>query len=93
MYIKLFTKVITRRFDNKLQPPEQAGFRSGYRTNDNLQVIKTLIEKSVEYHKPLVLVFLDYEKAFDSIEHNEIFKALADCRVDHRYSAILQTYL
>ncbi|XP_029658895.1 uncharacterized protein LOC115232884 [Formica exsecta] len=74
------------------QPPEQAGFRCGYGTNNHLQVIKTLIEKSVEYNKPLVLVFVDYEKAFDSIKHNEMFrcKALADCRVDYRYSAILQ---
>lgn len=90
---KLFTKIITKRLESKLdfyQPPEQAGFRSGYGTNDHLQVIKTLIEKSVEYNKPLVLVFVDYEKAFDSIKQKEMFKALADCRVDHRYSAILQ---
>lgn len=90
---KLFTKILTKRLTSKLdfyQPTEQAGFRSGYGTNDHLQVIKTLIEKSVEYNKPLVLIFVDYEKAFDSIKHSEMFKALADCRVDHRYSAILQ---
>ena len=90
---KLFTKIITRRLEFKLdsyQPPEQAGFRAGYGTNDHLQVIKTLIEKSVEYNKPLVMVFVDYEKAFDSIRHNGMFNALADCRVDSRYSAILQ---
>ena len=33
---------------------------------------------------------MDYEKAFDSISHNEMFRALADSRVDSRYSAILQ---
>ena len=90
---KLFNKIITRRLEFKLdsyQPPEQAGFRFGYETNDHLQVIKTLIEKSVEYNKPLVMVFVDYEKAFDSIRHNGMFNALADCRVDSRYSAILQ---
>ena len=66
---KLFTKIITRRLEFKLdsyQPPEQAGFRAGYGTNDHLQVIKTLIEKSVEYNKPLVMVFVDYEKAVDN---------------------------
>lgn len=67
---KLFTKVVVRRLTPKLdsyQPKEQAGFRSGYGTNDHLQVIKTLIERCVEYNKPLVLTFVDYEKAFDSI--------------------------
>lgn len=90
---KLFTKIITARLTNKLdlyQPKEQAGFRAGYGTNDHLQVVKSLIEKSMEYNKPLVLVFVDYEKAFDSIDHHELFKALADCRIDHRYTSILR---
>lgn len=90
---KLFTKILTKRLTYKLdfyQPTEQAAFRSGYGTNDHLQVVKLLIEKSIEYNKPLVLVFVDYEKAFDSIDHTEMFKALADCRIDHRYSALIR---
>lgn len=90
---KLFTKIITARLTNKFdlyQPREQAGFRAGYGTNDHLQVMKSLIEKSVEYNKPLVLTFVDYEKAFDSINHHELFKALADCRIDHRYISLLR---
>ena len=71
---KLFMVVITKRLTNKLdsyhQPCEQAGFRSGYNTNDHLQVIKSLIEKCVKNNKPLVLIFVDYEKAFDTIDQH-----------------------
>lgn len=69
---KLLTKIINNRLVNKLdnyQPPEQAGFRSGYSTQDHLQVMRNLIEKSKEYNLPLCLAFIDFEKAFDSIEH------------------------
>jgi len=90
---KLFTKISTARLTNKLdlyQPREKAGFRAGYGTNDHLQMIKSLIEKSIKYNKPLVLTFVDYKKAFDSINHHELFKALADFRIDHRYISILR---
>lgn len=85
---KLYTKIITKRLTNKLdsyQPREQAGFRRNFGTNDHLQVIKTLIEKCVEYNKPLILIFVDYEKAFDTVDQQKMLLALADCRIDHRY--------
>ena len=36
------------------------------------------------------MLFVNYETAFDSISLNRMFNSLADCRVDSRYSAILQ---
>src|SRR6201996_633475 len=45
---KLYMKIIAKRNTNKLdfyQPIEQAGFRSGYSTNDHSEVMRTLIEK------------------------------------------------
>ena len=90
---KLFMRIITKRLTAKLdlyQPAEQAGFRKGYGTNDHLHTIKILIEKCVEYNKPLVLVFIDYEKAFDTVDHLAMLRALADCRIDHRYTNILK---
>ena len=68
---KLFTKILTNRLTDTLdenQPREQAGFRSGYSTIDHLHTINQLIEKTLEYNKPLCLAFVDYEKAFDSRE-------------------------
>ena len=46
------------------QPRELAGFRKGYSTIDHLQ----LIEKCNEFKRPLCIGYIDYGKAFDSIE-------------------------
>ena len=76
---KLFTRVIKNRIEKQLdehQPREQAGFRSGYLTTDHLQVLNQLIEKSNEYKEPLYIAFVDYEKAFDSFEYEDILNAL-----------------
>ena len=76
---KLFTRIFQKRMERVLdesQPREQAGFRKGYSTVDHLQTINQLIEKCNEFNRPLCIGYIDYEKAFDSIEHKAIFKAL-----------------
>ena len=86
---KLFMKIVTKRNTKKLdfyQPVEQAAFRSGFSTNDHLHVMRTLIEKCNEYKIPVILIFIDFEKAFDSVETWSILDSLDECRVDSRYS-------
>ena len=90
---KLFTKIITNRITNTLdenQPREQAGFRSGFSTIDHLHAIIQLIEKSIEYNKPLCLGFVDYEKAFDSIEHTAVFNALREQGINENYIELIK---
>ena len=68
---KLFTKIITTRLEKKLdenQPREQAGFRSKYSMTDHIHAINQLKEKCREYNIPLCVAFVDYEKAFDSVQ-------------------------
>ncbi|KAE9415440.1 hypothetical protein Angca_006851, partial [Angiostrongylus cantonensis] len=67
---KLFTKIIFSRILRTLdeeQPVEQAGFRKGFCCMDHIQTVSRVIEFCWEYHLPLVLTFVDYEKAFDSV--------------------------
>ena len=76
---KLFTRALQKRLESILddsQPREQAGFRKGCSTTDHLQTINQIIEKCNEFNKPLCISFIDYEKAFDSVEHEAILKAL-----------------
>ena len=90
---KLFTKIITKRLTNRMdfyQPVEQAGFRSGYGTNDHLQTMRLLIEKHNEYKMNIAIAFVDYEKAFDSVELWAILNAMDECRTDSRYSDIIK---
>ena len=90
---KIFTKVITNRIANKLdenQPREQAGFRKGYSTIDHLQTVHQIIEKTNEYKIPLVVALVDYTKAFDSVETEEVMAALEEQGVDQVYIRILR---
>ncbi|KAK6749833.1 hypothetical protein RB195_002068 [Necator americanus] len=85
---KVFTKIILTRISRTLdeaQPQEQAGFRQGFSCLDHIQTLSRVIEVCREYRLPLVLTFVDYEKAFDSVETNAILSALVDQRVDTSY--------
>ena len=72
------------------QPREQAGFRKGYSTVDHLQTINQLIEKCNEFKSPLCIGYIDYKKAFDSIEHKAVFKALRSIGINETYITILE---
>src|SRR6201996_5812371 len=90
---KLFMKIIAKRNTRKLdfyQPVEQAGFRSGYSTNDHLQVVGALIEKCNEYKIGVALAFIYYEKTFDSVETWSILDGLGEARGDSRYTRTIR---
>ena len=72
------------------QPREQAGFRKKYSIVDHLQALNQVIEKSEEYQLPLVIGFIDYEKAFYSIEHFSIFEALRKINVNETHVKVLE---
>ena len=90
---KLFTRIIQKRMEKVLdenQPKEQAGFRKGYSTVDHLQAINQLIEKCNEFKRALCTGYINYEKAFDSKEHEAIFKALRSIGINETYITILE---
>ena len=90
---KLFFKVISNRIDTKIdenQSNTQAGFRRNLSTMTHIQTVRELIQKSKEYNRPLIMAFIDFEKAFDSLEHWAIFNALKRCKIDSRYIDIIQ---
>lgn len=90
---KVFAKVILGRLTKTLdenQPKEQAGFRRGYSTIDHIHVVKQVIEKCKEYNIPFYCCFIDYSKAFDSLEHEAIWCALKNQGVGKRYIRIIK---
>ena len=76
---KIFTRILQTRIERTLdenQPREQAGFRNGFSTPEHLQALNQIIEKSNECSLPLCISFVDYEKAFGTVEHFAVLEAL-----------------
>ena len=57
---------------------------------DNIHVINQLLERCHEYKMPLVLKFVDHEKAFDSIEINAVLQAIHCQGIAYDYVALIQ---
>ena len=87
---KVLSKVLTKRLEktlNENQPREQAGFRSGYSTIVHIHFVNQMKEKCREYNIPLYIAFVDYEKAFDSVQTQAVLTSSSrtgDRRCVHR---------
>ena len=65
-------------------PDVQAGFRKGRGTRDQIANIHWIIEKAREFQKNIYFCFLDYAKAFDCVDHNQLWKILKEMGIpDH----------
>ena len=53
-----------------------AGYRKGRGTRDQTANICWIIEKEREFQKNMYFCFIDYAKAFDSVDHNKLWKIL-----------------
>ena len=78
---KLFTSVINNRLnnfieENKILNENQAGFRKGYSTIDNIFLVSSLINLMCSRKKKLFCAFVDYQKAFDSIWREALWSKL-----------------
>ncbi|PZC79969.1 hypothetical protein B5X24_HaOG215559 [Helicoverpa armigera] len=90
---KIFAKVILWRITRTLdenQPKEQAGFRAGYSTLDHVHTVRQIFQKTKEFNMPFYCCFIDFNKAFDSIEHENIWSCLKIQGVEHKYIRIIK---
>ncbi|KAK6765913.1 hypothetical protein RB195_025682 [Necator americanus] len=70
---KLLTKVVLNRIKkvlNEGQPSEQAEFRNGFSTIDNIHTVSKLTDTG--YKMPLCLPFIGMRKAFVSAEKEAV---------------------
>ena len=90
---KVFTRCVLARIRRTLeeaQPVEQAGFRRGFSTMDHISTLVRVMEAFREHHLPLVLTFIDYQKAFDSVEADSVWMSLEEQGVEIDYIAVLR---
>ena len=71
-------------------PDVQAGFRKGRGARDQIANIHWIIEKAREYQKNVYFCFIDYDKAFDCVDHNKLWKILKETGIPDHLTCLLR---
>ena len=74
MLPKEFFQASLQQYMNCEIPYVQAGFRKDRGTRDQIAIIRWIIEKAREFQKYTYFCFIDHAKAFDSVDHNKLWK-------------------
>ena len=96
----LVSKLINRMLLNRIRPilepllrGNQAGFRPGKSTTAQILALRRIIEGIKDRNLTAVMVFVDFSKAFDSINHQTLFEILlAYCIPKRLVEAIKLSY-
>lgn len=91
--LKVFSRLILNRIRHTLDlntQREQAGFRAHWSTIDHIHVINQLTERCREYRLPLCLAFIDFKKAFDTVEHQAVLNALNTFGIPNQYVEVFR---
>ena len=78
---KIMLKILQVRLQQYMNcgtPNVQAGFRKCRGTRDQIPNICWIIEKARESQKNIYFCFIDYAKAFDCVNHSELWKILQE---------------
>ena len=75
------------------RPDVQVGFRKGRGTIDQIANIRWIMEKAREFQKNIYFCFIDYAKAFDCVDHNQLWKILKEMGIpDHLICLLRNLY-
>ena len=79
---------------NQERSDVQAGFRKGRGIRNQKANICWIIEKAREFKKNIYFCFIDYTKAFDCVDHNELWKILKETGIlDHITCLLRNVYV
>ena len=71
-------------------PDVQGGFRKDRGTRDQIAIIHWIMEKAREFQKNIYFCFIDYAKAFDSVDHNKLWKILKEVGIPDHLTCLLR---
>ena len=90
---KVMLKILQARLQQYVKrelPDVQAGFRKGRGTRDQIANICWIIKKAREFQKNIYFSFIDYAKAFDSVDHNKLWKILKELGIPDHLTCLLR---
>ena len=83
-------QVRLQEYMNPEIPDVQAVFRKGRGTRNKIANIHWIVEKRREFQENIYFRFIDYTKAFDCVDHNELWKILKDMRIPDHLTCLLR---
>ena len=79
-----------QQYVNHELPDVQAGFRKDRETRDQIANILWITEKAREFQKHIYFCFIDYDKAFDCLEHSKLWKILKEMGIPDHLTCLLR---
>ena len=67
-----------------------AGFRKGRGTRDQIAKICWITDKAREFQKNIYFCFIDYAKAFDCVDHDNLWKILKEMGIADHLTGLLR---
>ena len=83
-FLNIIQTRIYRRLDEKISD-KQFGFRKGFGTREALFSIQVLIQRAQDVNADVI----DFEKAFDKVQHGRLISILRESRIDDRDTYII----
>ena len=71
-------------------PDVQTGFRKGRGTRDHIANIHWIITKARKFQKTIYFCFIDYAKALDYVDHNQLWKILKEMEIPDHLTCLLR---
>ena len=90
---KVMLKILQARFQqyvNQELPAVQAGFRKGKGTRNQIAKICWIIQKAREFQKNVYFCFTDYKKAFDCVDHSNLWRILKETGIPDHITCLLR---
>ena len=90
---KILLRVLLKRVRAKISPQisdEQFGFVAGKGTSNALFSLRMITERALEVQKDVFACFVDYEKAFDKVKHEDLFNMLKTLDLDGKDLRLLR---
>ena len=82
---KIILKAILKRMRPKLEEEiaeVQYGFTKDKGTTNAIFILRNICERSIQKQKNIYACFIDYEKAFDKVQHERLFETLGKTQID-----------
>lgn len=92
---KICGKVIKERIEREYmdtEAEEQAGFRAGRSTVDHLFCLTQVIEKITAVNKELHILYVDLQKAYDSVPLTKLWESLKATNINTNLIKAVRDY-